>query len=185
MSVVSREPGTYTESDVETLSALATHASIAIVNANLMEALARSQADVERRADAERTLRQIAARITALHEPDEVLQAIVDEARRLLRADGAVIDQYDDDRDTLVWAYDAGLPEAQREALKLNSLRVGQGVAGKAVAEGARHPSSRITGPPQFEHDVLTDSLAELANVRGLDRGARSSGRPVRSAPSR
>jgi GAF domain-containing protein len=110
LSVVSREPGTYSESDVETLSALATHASIAIVNANLMEALARSQADVERRADAERTLRQIAARVTALHEPDEVLQAIVDEARRLLRADGAVIDQYDDDRDTLVWAYDAGLP---------------------------------------------------------------------------
>ena len=54
-----------------------------------MEALARSQADIERRADAERALRQIAARITALHEPDDILQAIVDEARRLLRADGA------------------------------------------------------------------------------------------------
>ena len=136
LSVVSRQPGTYAETDVETLSALATHASIAIVNANLMEALARSQADVERRAEAERSLRQIAARITALREPDEVLQAIIDEAHRLLRADGAVIDQYDPERDTLIWAYDAGLPTAQREALKLNSLRVGQGVAGKAVAEG-------------------------------------------------
>ena len=167
LSVVSRQPGTYTESDVETLSALATHASIAIVNANLMEALARSQADVERRADAERTLRQIAARVTALHEPEEVLQAIVDEARRLLRADGAVIDQYDDDRDTLVWAYDAGLPAAQREALKLNSLRVGQGVAGKAVAE-ARVIHVEDYRTAEFEHDVLTDSLAELANVRGL-----------------
>ena len=167
LSVVSREPGTYSESDVETLSALATHASIAIVNANLMEALARSQADVERRADAERTLRQIAARVTALHEPDEVLQAIVDEARRLLRADGAVIDQYDDDRDTLVWAYDAGLPASQREALKLNSLRVGQGVAGKAVGEGrVIHVEDYRTA--EFDHDVLTDSLAELANVRGL-----------------
>ena len=48
LSVVSREPGAYTETDVETLTALATHASIAIVNANLMEALARSQADIER-----------------------------------------------------------------------------------------------------------------------------------------
>ena len=82
LSVVSREPGAYSDADVETLTALATHASIAIVNANLMEALAQSQADVERRAEAERTLRQIAARITALREPDEVLQAIVDEARR-------------------------------------------------------------------------------------------------------
>ena len=64
-----------------------------------------------------------------------MLQDVVDEAQRLLRADGAVIDQYDPEHDTLVWAYDAGLPEAQREALKLNSLRVGQGVSGKAVAE--------------------------------------------------
>jgi PAS domain S-box-containing protein len=167
LSVVSRQPGAYAEADAETLSALATHASIAIVNANLMEALAQSQTDVERRAEAERTLRQIAARITALREPDEVLQAIVDEARRLLRADGAVIDQYDPDRDTLIWAYDAGLPTAQREALKLNSLRVGQGVAGKAVAEGrVMHVDDYQTA--EFEHDVLTDSLAELANVRGL-----------------
>jgi PAS domain S-box-containing protein len=167
LSVVSREPGTYAETDVETLSALATHASIAIVNANLMEALARSQADVERRAEAERALRQIAARITALREPDEVLQAIIDEAHRLLRADGAVIDQYDPERDTLIWAYDAGLPTAQREALKLNSLRVGQGVAGKAVAEG-RVINVADYNTAEFEHDVLTDSLADLANVRAL-----------------
>ena len=167
LSVVSRQPGAYTEQDMETLSALATHASIAIVNANLMEALARSQADIARRAEAERTLRQIAARITALREPDEVLQAIVDEARRLLRADGAVIDQYDPDRDTLVWAYDAGLPDVQREALKLNSLRVGQGVAGKAVAEG-RVIAVDDYRTADFQRDVLTDSLAEFANVRGL-----------------
>jgi PAS domain S-box-containing protein len=167
LSVVSRQPGAYSEGDTETLSALATHASIAIVNANLMEALAQSQADVERRAEAERTLREIAARVTALREPDEVLQAIVDDARRLLRADGAVIDQYDPGRDTLVWAYDAGLPSAQREALKLNSLRVGQGVAGKAVADRrVIHVGDYQTA--EFEHDVLTDSLAELANVRGL-----------------
>jgi PAS domain S-box-containing protein len=167
LSVVSRHPGAYSDADAETLTALATHASIAIVNANLMEALARSQADVERRAEAERSLRQIATRITALREPDEVLQDVVDEARRLLRADGAVIDQYDADLDALVWAYDAGLPEDQRQALKLNSLRVGQGVAGKAVAERrVIHVGDYTTA--EFEHDDLTDSLAELSSVRDL-----------------
>ncbi len=167
LSVVSRSPGAYSDADAETLSALATHASIAIVNANLMEALARSQADVERRAEAERSLRQIAARITALREPDEVLQDVVDEARRLLRADGAVIDQYDPDHGTLLWAYDAGLPDAQREALKLNSLRVGKGVAGKAVAERrVIHVGDYRSA--EFDHDDLTDSLAELAQVRDL-----------------
>jgi PAS domain S-box-containing protein len=167
LSVVSREPGAYSDSDVETLTALATHASIAIVNANLMEALARSQTDIERRAEAERSLRQIAARINALRRPDEVLQDVVDEARRLLRADGAVIDQYDPDRRTLLWAYDAGLPEAQREALKRNSLRVGKGVAGKAVAE-RRPVHVGDYSSAEFEHDDLTDSLAELARVRDL-----------------
>jgi PAS domain S-box-containing protein len=167
LSVVSRRPGAYSEANAETLTALATHASIAIINANLMEALARSQADVERRAEAERSLRQIAARITALREPDEVLQDVVDEARRLLRADGAVIDQYDTDQERLVWAYDAGLPIAQREALKLNSLRLGQGVAGKAVAERrVIHVGDYSTA--EFEHDELTDSLAELSSVRDL-----------------
>ena len=167
LSVVSREPGAYSTADVETLTALATHASIAIVNANLMEALARSQSDVERRAEAEQSLRQIAARINALREPDEVLQDVVDEARRLLRADGAVIDQYDPERGTLRWAYDAGLPDAQREALKLNSLRLGKGAAGKAVAERrAVHVGDYSSA--EIEHDDLTDSLAELARVRDL-----------------
>ncbi|HEX2470999.1 MAG TPA: GAF domain-containing protein [Candidatus Limnocylindrales bacterium] len=167
LSVVSRELGAYSDSHVETLTALATHASIAIVNANLMEALARSQSDIERRAEAERSLRQIAARINALREPDEVLQDVVDEARRLLRADGAVIDQYDPQREALLWAYDAGLPEAQREALKRNSLRVGKGVAGKAVAE-RRPVHVGDYSSAEFEHDDLTDSLAELARVRDL-----------------
>ena len=44
LSVVSREPGAYTATEVELLTALATHASIAITNANLMEQLARSRA---------------------------------------------------------------------------------------------------------------------------------------------
>jgi PAS domain S-box-containing protein len=167
LSVVSRSPGAYSEVEVETLSALATHASSAIGNANLMEALARSQADVERRADAERSLRQIAARITAVREPDEVLQDVVDEARRLLRADGAVIDQYDPERETLVWAYDSGVPLPQREALQLNSLPLGEGVAGKAVAE-RRVIHVGDYGVGDFRHNDLTDSLADLAGVRDL-----------------
>ena len=74
LSVVSRRPGAYDEADGEVLTALATQASIAIGNARLIEELARSRAVIERRAEAERTLREIAARITAIREPGDLLQ---------------------------------------------------------------------------------------------------------------
>ena len=132
-----------------------------------MEQLNRSRADIERRAEAERSLRQIAARITALREPDDVLQHVVDEAQRLLRADGALIDQYDPDSQTLQWAYDAGLPEHHREAVKMTNLRIGEGVAGKAVAERRVIHVGDYIGAT-FQHDELADSLAERAGVRDL-----------------
>ncbi len=167
LSVVSRQPGAYTDAEVETLTALATHASVAIVNANLVEALARSRAEVERRAEAETSLRQIAARITALREPDDVLQHVVDEAHRLLRADGALIDQFDPDTGTLRWAYDAGLSDSQREAVKMINLRLGEGLAGKVVAEGrVIHVGDYLAGA--FVHDELADSLVSQAGLRDL-----------------
>ena len=91
------QPGAYDEADLEVLTALATQASIAIRNAHLMDELAKSRAVIERRAEAEHALREIAARITAIREPGDLLQHVVDEAQRLLRADGAMIDQFDPD----------------------------------------------------------------------------------------
>ena len=109
LSVVSRQPAAYDDADAEVLTAFATQASIAIRNARLIEELARSRAVIERRAEAEQALREIATRITAIRQPGDLLQRIVDEARRLLRADGAVIDEYDAAEGVLVSAYDAGL----------------------------------------------------------------------------
>ena len=167
LSVVSRQPGAYTDADVEVLTALAAHASIAMTNAHLMSELARSRADIERRAEAERALRVIAARITALREPDDVLQHVVDESVRLLRADGAMIDQFDPDSGTLQWAYDSGLTDEQREAVKLSNLRLGEGVSGTAVAEG-RVVTVGDYNAGSFRHDDLADSLAERAGIRDL-----------------
>ena len=65
--------------------ALADHAAAAMANADLIEQLGRSRADVERRAEAERALREIGGQIIGLRHPEEVLQRSVDEAARLLR----------------------------------------------------------------------------------------------------
>ena len=137
LSVVSRQVAAYDDADGEVLTALATQASIAIRNARLIDELARSRAVIERRAEAEQALREIAARITAIREPGDLLQRIVDEARRLLRADGAVIDEYDARR---------GRPRhglrrrADRRAARRPSAprgcALGEGLSGRAMAEG-------------------------------------------------
>ena len=55
--------------DAALLAALADQAAVAIANARLIEELERSRAEIARRADSERTLREIAARVSAILEP--------------------------------------------------------------------------------------------------------------------
>ena len=124
LSVVSRQVAAYDDADGEVLTALATQASVAIRNARRIDELARSRAVIERRAEAERALREIGARITAIRQPGDLLQRIVDEARRLLRADGAVIDEYDE------------LGRRPRHGLRRGADR-------RAARDGARHAAAR------------------------------------------
>jgi PAS domain S-box-containing protein len=168
ISVVSRSPGAYAESDAEILTALATQASIAITNARLMDELARSRAVIERRAAAEQALREIAARITAIREPGDLLQHVIDEAARLLRADGALIDLYDPETQMLHWAYDSGLPDPEREHVKRTSLKLGEGVSGLAVAESRVIVVDDYLATDWFAHKEDTDKLADQAGLRSL-----------------
>ena len=78
---------------------------MAIANVQLIDQLERSREEIARRADAERTLREIAARVSAILDPADVLERIVVEAARLLDSDGARIDLWDDDLGALRWAY--------------------------------------------------------------------------------
>ena len=69
------------------IRALAGQAAIAITNARLIAELADSRAALARTAEAERTLREIAPSVSAMRDKDEILQAVVDAATRLLRAE--------------------------------------------------------------------------------------------------
>ncbi len=167
LSVVSRQPGAYDDADAEVLTALATQASIAIRNARLIEELASSRAVIERRAEAEQALREIATRITAIRQPGDLLQRIVDEARRLLRADGAVIDEYDREQDVLISAYDAGLTDEQRAAVRSSRLRLGEGLSGRAMAEGrVIAAGDYLVG--EFQHVERTDDMARATGIGDL-----------------
>ncbi|MFL5681761.1 MAG: GAF domain-containing protein [Chloroflexota bacterium] len=167
LSVVSRQVAAYDEADGEILTALATQASIAIRNARLIDELARSRAVIERRAEAEQALREIAARITAIREPGDLLQRIVDEAFRLLRADGAVIDEYDSEAGVLVSAYDAGLTDEQRASVKTTRLRMGEGLSGRAMSE-RRVIAAGDYLAGEFTHIATTDELARATGIGDL-----------------
>jgi PAS domain S-box-containing protein len=167
LSVVSREPGAYEIGDLEMLTALATQASIAIRNAHLMDELAKSRDAIERRAEAEHTLREIAARITAIREPSDLLQRIVDEAFRLLRADGAVIDEFEPVEGVLVTVYHAGLTAEQQASVATTRLRIGEGLSGRAMLE-RRVISAGDYLSGDFAHIQETDALAASTGIGDL-----------------
>ena len=167
ISVVSRSPGAYEPADLEILTALATQASIAIRNARLIDELARSRAVIERRAEAEHALREIATRITAIREPHDLLQRIVNEAFRLLRADGAVIDEFEPVEGVLITAYHAGLDAEQQQAVATSRLHLGEGLSGRAMLERrVLAAGDYLSG--DFEHVAASDDLAAQTGIGDL-----------------
>ena len=116
IEVYRRETHAFDDIDAAVLGGLADQAAIAITNARLIEELERSQAAVARRADTERALRDITARIAALREPEVILDRVVEEAQRLLGTDGAHLTRMSDDRTYLVPVVVAGGSDPDTQA---------------------------------------------------------------------
>ena len=99
LAVFAPEPGRFgPDAGGDLLAALADLATIAIHNAELIRELGRSREETARRAETERSLREIAARVTSIREPETILGLIVDEARRVLGSDGAHLTRMSEDR---------------------------------------------------------------------------------------
>ena len=98
LAVFASEPGRFGADQAATLAALADLATIAIHNAELINELGRSREETARRAETERTLREIAARVTSIRDPEAILGLIVDETRRVLGSDGAHLTRMSEDR---------------------------------------------------------------------------------------
>ena len=169
ITVYGDRPDAFDAADAALLSALADHAAIAIVNARLIEALERSKTEIARRADSERTLREIAARVSAILEPAEVLQQIVEEATRLLESDGARIDLYEPDVDTLRWAYAAGDAMSVVPDWALTSgLKPGQAVAGTAFAEQRPARTDDYLVDERFRRDDPAREFVRELGIRSV-----------------
>ena len=136
ISVSSTLPDHYDANQAELLQGLADQAAIAIQNARLIQELDRSSMELARRADAEQSLREIAAQITAIRDSRSLLQQVVDAARRLVDADGSVLDLLEPDGSGLRWAFDAGVAHLfTADEIALMTIPIGVGATGQAVAE--------------------------------------------------
>jgi PAS domain S-box-containing protein len=168
LTVSSRRTDAYNEAQAELLQALADQAAITIQNARLIAELNRSRSELRRRADAERTLREIGARLTAITEPGPLLQQVVDEARRLVGADGSVLDLIDPDAKLLRWAYDSGVRSGfTDDEIAQLTIPVGIGATGIAVAEGRVIAADDMLAV-HFPESEINDHFFDVTGFRSM-----------------
>ena len=163
MLVEAPEPDAFDERDARVLDALAQQAAIALSNARLIEALGASREETAYRADAERALRDIAARITAIRDPQTLLQEVLDEAARLLHAERAQIDLVDPVADLAQWTYPTGTPGSRKPGGVPKS-----GIGALAVTEGRGVWTTDYLRDRSFRHSRQTDRFVREAGLRSI-----------------
>ena len=169
IEVYRRDRHAFDDIDAAVLGGLADQAAIAITNARLIEELERSQAAVAKRADTERALRDITARIAALREPEVILDRVVEEARRLLGTDGAHLTRMGEDGTYLVPVVVAGAIDAETQAWLLGMrFPLGGGINGLAAELGEPVWTSDYIADPRIPHDANDDEVAERLGLRGM-----------------
>ncbi|HEX2767043.1 MAG TPA: GAF domain-containing protein [Candidatus Limnocylindria bacterium] len=148
--------------DADLLGTLASHASIVLGNARLYE-------ELERRVEAQRTLGEIAARITAIRDPGDVLQRTLDEAVRLLDADGGRIELMADEGGGLHWAFGHSaidLPIERDE--EIDPVELDEGVSGRAVMERRVIRTGDYLADTSFSHAEAPDRYIRQHGIRSV-----------------
>jgi len=158
----------FDEAEVALLRALADHAAAAIANQRLIERLARSQDELARRVDAQRTLAQITASIAAIRGLDDVLREVVDAARRLLGSDGAHLTLMDESGEFLRPTVLTGSPAWTEEWLHELEFPINGGINGLAAGTGEVVATEDYLVDPRIPHEESDQSVAERLGLRGM-----------------
>jgi PAS domain S-box-containing protein len=161
-------PDGFDEVDAAVLGGLADQAAVAMTNAGLIAELARSRAEIGDRAERERSLRDITARITSLRDPGEILELVVEEAKRLLGSDGAHLTRMADDGTYLIPVVVAGGDRPTAEFIKTQQFPIGEGINGLAARDGEPVWTEDYLAEDRIplEHDDLV--AADRLGLRGM-----------------
>ena len=150
------------------VEALAIQASIAIANSRRTAELARSRAALTSKAASEQALRELAARLTAMRDPADVLQHAVNEAVRVLGADAALIDLLEPG-EGLEGAFDSGLATViDDQSLREQTVRAGEGLSGRAIAERRALRTGDYLTDRSFRHTRISDRFVRRARLRSM-----------------
>ncbi len=159
----------FDEAEVALLRALADHAATAIANQRLIERLARSQEELARRVEAQQTLAEITASIAAIRKSDDVLQQVVEAARRLIGSDGAHLTLMAEDgaflRPTVVAGGNAAWSADWLQQLE---FPVDGGINGLAAGRGEVVATEDYLTDPRIPHEDDDQAVAERLELRGM-----------------
>ena len=125
--------------------------------------VARSVAELRRRAEELAVLNDLARRLAALHDTREVLDEVARQARRLLGVDVAYIMLLRADR-LRIEVVDGAMGSAMR-GIELES---GQGLGGQVLATGRPLSSERYLADTAFPHGEGTDAAALSEQLGGI-----------------
>jgi signal transduction histidine kinase len=115
----------YLSNDLVFLSTLANQTTIALENAQLLEEANQRAAELE-------ALQKISADIQAEAEPDRLLTSVVEQATKLLRAEGGMVYLLEPDRETLKVVVSYNLDKDYTDY----TLKTGEDIAGRVMMLG-------------------------------------------------
>ena len=169
LAVFSGDTGRFGDQEAALLAALADLATIAIHNAELIRELGRSREETARRAETERTLREIAARVTSIRDADAILGLIVEETQRVLASDGAHLTRMADDRTYLTpMVVAGGMNNEERDWLRSKRFPIDGGINGLAASQGRVVWTPSYVTDPRIPRDADDIDVAERMGLGAM-----------------